>query len=167
MAVNLELKIKTGSHQKYINTLENINASFEGILKQKDVYYKIPKGLLKLRIENNESYCLIKYLRDEKGKRWSNYELLFLNGKNPEKYLSEIFKIVTVVEKKRTLYLYKGTRIHLDEVKSLGKFLELETIVAGSKADAQMRFDEIIRLLNLDTAKQIRKSYKNLIEAKK
>lgn len=166
MAVNLELKIKTGSHQKYISTLEKINASYEGILKQKDVYYKIPKGLLKLRVENG-SYCLIKYLRDEKGKRWSNYELLFLNGKNPEKYLSEIFKIVTVVEKKRTLYLYKGTRIHLDDVKGLGKFLELETVVDDDKADAQQRFDEVISLLNLDTDKQIRASYKNLIENKK
>lgn len=166
MAVNLELKIKTGSHQKYISTLEKVNASYEGILKQKDVYYKIPKGLLKLRIENG-SYSLIKYLRDEKGKRWSNYELLFLTGKNPEKYLSEIFKIAAVVEKKRTLYLYKGTRIHLDEVKGLGKFLELETVADGGKADAQQRFDEIAGLLNLDTSKQIRSSYKNLIEAKK
>lgn len=166
MAVNLELKIKTGSHQKYISTLGKINASYEGILKQKDVYYKIPKGLLKLRIENG-SYCLIKYLRDEKGKRWSNYELLFLNGKNPEKYLSEIFKIVTVVEKKRTLYIYSGTRVHLDDVKGLGKFLELETVVDDGKTNAQQRFDEIISLLNLDTDKQIRASYKNLIEDKK
>ena len=34
------------------------------------------------------------------------------------------------------------------------------------KEDAEKRFDEIVRLLNLDVSKQIKKSYKNLIAEK-
>ncbi len=163
MPVNLELKLKVTSHRTTETLLKQINAEYKGILIQKDIYYHVKNGLLKLRIENG-SYCLIKYLRDEKGERWSNYELLFLKGENPEKYLSDIFRVDSVVAKKRKLYLYKGTRIHLDEVKGLGNFLELETIVTKNKSDAQKKFNEIVRLLKLDLAKQVRTSYKNLLK---
>ncbi len=165
MPLNLELKIKVESHTKLINALRRINAEKKGILKQKDVYYKTRNGLLKLRIEGS-SYTLIKYLRNEKGKRWSNYELLRLEGKNPEKYLKDVFDVDTIAEKKRILYLYKNTRIHLDEVKGLGKFLELETLLVSTRKDAEARFKEIIKLLNLDLNKQIRKSYKLLMLSK-
>ena len=165
MPLNLELKIKVESHTKLIKALRRINAEKKGILRQKDIYYKTGKGLLKLRIEGN-SYTLIKYLRDEKGKRWSNYELLRLEGKNPEKYLNDVFDVDTIVEKKRILYLYKNTRIHLDEVKGLGKFLELETLLVTTRKDAEARFKEIIKLLDLDLTKQIRKSYKLLMLGK-
>jgi len=165
MPINLELKIKVESHTKLINVLRRINAEKKGILRQKDVYYKTKNGLLKLRIERN-SFTLVKYLRNEKGKRWSNYELLRLEGQNPEKYLRDIFKIDTIVEKKRILYLYKNTRIHLDEVKGLGKFLELETLIVSTRRDAGIRFKEIIKLLNLDLSKQIRTSYKFLMLGK-
>jgi adenylate cyclase class IV len=165
MPLNLELKIKVESHTKLTNVLRRINAEKKSILRQKDVYYKTKNGLLKLRIEGN-NFTLIKYLRDENGKRWSNYELLRLEGKNPEKYLNDIFIIDTIVEKKRILYLYKNTRIHLDEVKGLGKFLELETLLVSTRRDAEIRFKEIIKLLNLDLSKQIRKSYKLLMLGK-
>ncbi|MEW6194038.1 MAG: class IV adenylate cyclase [Bacteroidota bacterium] len=163
MPVNLELKLKVPSHRTFETILEQINAEYKGVLVQKDIYYIVKNGLLKLRVEDG-TYCLIKYLRDEKGERWSNYELLFLKGGNPEKYLSDIFATDCVVEKKRKLYLYKNTRIHLDDVKRLGKFLELETIVRKNKKDAQKKFDEIVQLLKLDLTNQIRASYRNLLK---
>lgn len=165
MPLNLELKIKVESHTKLINALRRINAEKKRILQQKDIYYNIKKGLLKLRIEGN-NFTLIKYLRNEKGKRWSKYELLRLEGKNPEKYLNDVFDVDTIVEKKRILYLYKNTRIHLDEVKRLGKFLELETLLVSTRKDAEIRFKEIIKLLNLNLSNQIRKSYKSLMLGK-
>lgn len=165
MAFNLELKTKIKSFTFYENILKQINAEYKGIINQKDIYYKYKNGLLKLRVENN-SYTLIKYLRDEKNKRWSNYELLELKGKNPEKYLSEILEVDTVVKKKRKLFMYKNTRVHLDEVNGLGKFLELETLLLKDRIDATKRFNEIKNLLQLNNCVEIRKSYKNLLEEK-
>lgn len=165
MPHNLELKIKVDSHAKLINLLKKMEAEYKGILVQKDIYFKVKKGLLKLRVERG-TFTLIKYLRDEKGKRWSNYELLKLNGKNPEKYFRDIFEIVAVVMKKRKLYLHDNTRIHLDDVKGLGKFLELETLLVGNRDDAQKRFNKTVRLLKLDLSKQIRSSYKTLLTGK-
>lgn len=166
MAQNLELKIKIVSADEFIATLEKIGAVDEGILNQKDTYYKFDKGLLKLRSVNGR-FELIKYLRDESGeRRWSNYELLYLEGKNVEKYLSELFDVEVIVEKIRRLYIYKKTRIHLDSVKNLGEYLELETVVNEDQQEAQILFDEIVELLKLDKFKEIRSSYRDLMKAK-
>jgi len=165
MAFNLELKIKIESFRKFENILKKNRAEYKGILKQKDIYYKFKHGLLKLRIENG-TYTLIKYFRDEHNKRWSNYELLELKGKHPEKYLNEILTQEVVVEKSRKLYLYNNTRIHLDEVKNLGKFLELETLLISDRKDATKRFNEIKLLLGIENVEEIRKSYKNLLMKK-
>lgn len=165
MPLNLEVKIKVSSHEKLLASLKKIKAEYRGVLAQKDVYFKVKMGLLKLRVEGG-IYTLIKYLRDEKGKRWSNYELIKLEGKNPEKYLRDIFEVATVVEKRRKLYLYKNTRVHLDDVKCLGKFIELETLLVNSKSDADKRFNEIVGLLGLDLSKQIRSSYKEMMLGK-
>lgn len=163
MPTNLEVKIKIDSNAKLEKSVRSIKAIYKGMLVQKDIYYKIDKGLLKLRIENG-SFNLIKYCRDEVKKRWSDYEILKLEGKNVEKFLSQILKVKAVVEKKRKLYLYKNTRIHIDEVKSLGSFLELETVVVKDKKSASAEFDEVVRLLNLDLSKQIKSSYLNLLK---
>jgi predicted adenylyl cyclase CyaB len=165
MALNLELKIKVVSRKFLMDKIKNSKANYIKTIHQKDVYYKISKGLLKLRIENG-TYTLIKYLRDEKGKRWSNYHLLTLTGENPENYLKDIFKIDIVVEKKRELYMYKNTRIHLDKVKGLGNFLELESVVINNKKESEKEFNEAVKFLGLDLSKQIKTSYKNLLKEK-
>ena len=162
MPVNLELKLKINPKQNTERLIKKISGSRKKILNQKDIYYKCKNGLLKLRIENDDC-CLIKYFRDETGTRWSDYEILKLEGRNVEKYLSDIFSVEVIVEKVRKLYVYKDTRIHLDEVKGLGKFLELETVVTKSKRHAQKEFALVVKLLNLDLTKQIKSSYRDLL----
>ena len=127
------------------------------------MYYSALNGLLKLRIENgNES--LIFYNRNENDKsRWSDFEVLkFTNGKG-EKFFSNLFDVEVIVKKERELFYYDDTRIHLDTVNNLGKYLELETLVINGKVDAKKRFVKIIKLLKLDESKQIRKSYRDLL----
>ncbi|MCX7797678.1 MAG: class IV adenylate cyclase [Melioribacter sp.] len=162
MATNLELKIKIESLKSLEKKLKSNNIKFIKLLKQKDIYYKYHKGLLKLRVEQN-NYYLIKYKRSETGIRWSNYEIIELKGKNIEKYLSDILEVECIVEKERKLYMHKNTRVHLDKVKNLGNFLELETLVLENKRKAKKEFNEIINFLELDLSKQINKSYKDLL----
>jgi len=163
VATNLEIKLPINSFEKIKNILMEKSAEDKGILIQKDTYFKYGRGLLKLRNQNG-SFELIKYNRDETGKdRWSNYELLFIKGENVEEYLSDILIPECVVEKKRELFLYDNTRIHLDTVKNLGLFLELETLVFDDYEDAKLRFDKVVNLLSLDISAQIRLSYRDLI----
>lgn len=163
MALNLELKIEMKSHDEIRSLIYNMGAKNEGVLTQKDTYYKFSKGLLKLR-EQNGYFQLIKYNRNEnEGERWSDYSLLLLKGENIEKYLEDLFTIETIVEKERELFIYKNTRIHLDSVKNLGCFLELETVVKQiTKNEAIKEFDNVVKDLNLDLEAQIKKSYRDL-----
>ena len=72
-----------------------------------------------------------------------------------------------IVKKERELFLYKNTRIHLDQVKGLGYFLELETRVLNGLQDAEKRFSYLLDLLELKSKTEIRASYKDLLMAKK
>lgn len=165
MAINLELKIEIDSIKSFEEKLKGI-ANHSGVLTQKDIYYKSKAGLLKLRVQD-DSHQLIKYNRDETTEdRWSNYDILIMDGKNVEKYLADLFEIEVVVEKVRTLYMYKNTRIHLDEVKNLGEFLELESVVVETLDKAKSEFDQIVEILSLDLNKQLRMSYRDLLLAK-
>ena len=165
MALNLELKARVENLEAIKHILKNIGATFEKTLDQKDIYYKVKNGLLKLRIENG-NYSLIKYNREEeKSDRWSNYYVVKMEGTETELLFSSLFSIETEVLKKRELYLYKDTRIHIDTVENLGKFIELETVVHGEREYAKELFDEMIELLNLDLSNQIRSSYRDLILA--
>jgi len=163
MPTNLELKIKVTSHQSLKKILLQIGAESRGILNQKDVYYSVFNGLLKLRIENgNES--LIFYNRNEDDKnRWSDFEFIKFANIGGEKFFNKLFDVEVIVKKKRELFYYDDTRIHLDKVKLLGNFLELETLVINGKTDAKKRFSKIKNLLKLDELKQIRKSYRDLL----
>jgi predicted adenylyl cyclase CyaB len=73
-----------------------------------------------------------------------------------------------VVKKERQLWRYKHTRIHLDKVKKLGNFLELETVMKNlSEAKAAGECSEVIDLLNLDRYKKLKFSYSELLLKKK
>lgn len=166
MPKNLEIKVKLSNHKNVKEILEKNKITFEGLLLQKDIYYKVDEGLLKLRIENGKQ-TLIFYDRNEKSKkRWSDYHLLEIENTDANKYLKRFLNVLTIVNKKRELYLYKNTRIHLDYVKGLGCFLELETQVINGLIDAEKRFKFMMDLLKLRNKKEIRASYKDLLLAK-
>ena len=163
MPSNIELKIRLTSFGKYVSVLKSLELNKPVLLDQKDIYYEVKEGLLKLRIENGKNY-LIRYLRNERSKnRISNYNLVEIKDKHAEKFFNNIFTVKAIVEKKRILYLYKNTRIHLDRVKKLGNFIELESVITGNRRTALKEFREVINFLNLDIKKQIKKSYKDLI----
>jgi adenylate cyclase class IV len=162
MPINLELKIKTDNFTEIKELLTDIKAEYKGILNQRDVYYQSISGLLKLRTVNG-SQELIRYDRDESGEnRFSDYHVMHITAPDAEKFFNEVLTTETVIEKKRELYIFNNTRIHLDTVTDLGNFLELETLVISDKDDAEKRFAEIVALLKLDMSKQIKASYKNL-----
>ncbi|MBK7629322.1 MAG: class IV adenylate cyclase [Ignavibacteriales bacterium] len=166
MAKNLEIKVKLSSHKEMKSILMKNKIRFEELLIQKDIYYKVDRGILKLRIENDKQ-TLIFYDRNEKSKkRWSDYHLLEIDKSDCNKYLKRFLDVLVIVNKKRELYLYNNTRIHLDYVSGLGYFLELETRVLSGLKDAEKRFDEMMSLLKLGGKKEIRTSYKDLLLTK-
>src|SRR5260370_33014312 len=72
---------------------------------------------------------------------------------------------LVVVEKERSLYVYKNTRIHLDTVKTLGTFVELETVIQepASVEDVKAEHQYVIAFLGLGPLQPIASSYSDLL----
>src|SRR5918994_7470975 len=104
----------------------------EGLLRQRDTYFTVAAGRLKLREEDPGGATLIGYQRpDAGGERVSAYRLVAVP--DPEAMraaLADANGIDVVVVKRRHLLLWETVRIHLDEVRGLGSFLELEAVAA-------------------------------------
>jgi predicted adenylyl cyclase CyaB len=131
MARNIEAKFYTESLEETERLAEEIGASYQAELAQTDIYYKTPKGRLKLRLFPGNLSQLIYYERpDSAESRISEYEVF--DVANTERFLrivEKIFEVEVTVKKIRKLYIFGSTRIHLDLVEGLGNFVELETVL--------------------------------------
>lgn len=165
---NIELKIKINDLRGIENTLKMLGAKYRGILNQTDTYFNSENGRLKIRETNGKSFELIFYRRaDKKINSISDYKVLPLTKsqlKLLKKILANSMGVRIIVVKKRMLWLYKNTRIHLDRVNKLGKFLELETVLDKiSKIEGEKEYLAIYQFLKLDQYKGIDRSYSDLL----
>ncbi len=90
-------------------------------------------GGLKLREEVPGSPHLIQFERaDEARARESRYRIISVDdAAETRAALAAALGVRTVVRKRRRLFLWRGVRIHLDDVEGLGTFIELEAVAAG------------------------------------
>ena len=125
----LELKARVGDHEFLRKKLSALGAQYVGTFRQKDLYFKVPEGRLKLReVKDDRTVELIYYERENiRGpKRDDAFILKIKEPEDLKKILKKILTPLIVVEKVREIYNYQGTQIHLDTVKKLGKFVEFE-----------------------------------------
>ena len=167
---NLELKARDADPEQSLKTCERLGAEGRGILRQRDVYFDVPKGRLKLRREDGAAAHLIAYERpDLPGQKESRYRIVeTADAPGLEEALADTLGITAVVNKERRLFLFEGVRIHLDRVDGLGNFIEFEG-VAGPGDLNLTRFEvPLIELRNsfgIEDADLIGESYCDLVLA--
>jgi adenylate cyclase, class 2 len=127
--LNIEFKAKTNDIEALVQKLQTLNTTFIGIDNQKDTYYCVKIGRLKLR-EGNIENALIWYEREDfAGAKQSNI-LLYKHA--PDNALKEILQklhgIKVIVDKQRRIYFVDNVKIHFDAVQNLGTFIEVEAI---------------------------------------
>lgn len=164
MKKNLEIKYKFRNLREIrdiTGLLKNYSFTIE---KQADIYYNTVKGRLKLRIINDTEGSLILYNRAEKkNKRISKYTISKTKDfRELDSILRKQFGVLVTVFKKREIYIHKNTRVHIDTVKGLGKFMEIE-IIYGDISTAKNLMKDLISELNLDENKFIKVSYSDLL----
>jgi predicted adenylyl cyclase CyaB len=71
------------------------------------------------------------------------------------------------VRKRREVWLYRNARIHLDTVDGLGRFIEIEVIVAEGMAQAHSLMKALRGTLGIDPANVIARSYGDLSGGKR
>lgn len=127
--VNYEFKARLRD-EKYIRAvLGKLRARFVGTDHQVDTYFRVPSGRLKVR-EGRIENALIFYERPNAPRpRRSRIEMMFLPRRNLAKaILSAALEPLAIVDKRREIYFVGNVKIHLDHVRGLGKFVEVEAI---------------------------------------
>jgi predicted adenylyl cyclase CyaB len=135
-------------------------------LDQIDWYFTVPSGRLKLRRRTGESGAeLILYVRpDARQARSSEYQKLpVADAPHALRLLRVMFPAGPCVRKRRELWLRQGTRVHLDLVRGLGRFIEIEVPVTGSAAKARAVMRELVAVLGIAPASTIGESYSDLL----
>jgi len=164
---NIEIKAPISSVDTLARKSEALGAVGQGVLCQTDTFFNVPIGYLKLREIENRGAELIAYTRETgSGPRASDYVVASISdAKRVSEALTRCLGVRGRVEKARTLYLWKHTRIHLDEVTGLGMFLELETVMDGiDRGEAETETWGIIHALDLDPGTFLDVPYLELLE---
>jgi len=166
---NVELKATDPDPERSLAICLELGAEDRGVLVQRDTYFRVADGRLKLREEDPGGAALIQYRRDDRPEaRESRYRIVEVeDAETLRAALEEALGTLVVVDKQRRLLLWEGVRIHLDTVKGLGSFLELEG-VAPEGSDLSGEHDRVAQLseaLGLDDSRIVADSYSDRVLA--
>jgi adenylate cyclase class 2 len=164
---NLELKAHDRDPARSLQVCQKLGAEDGGTLAQRDTYFEVPRGRLKLREEPDALAQLIAYERpDLAGHRESRYRLVEV----PEPAalratLASVLGVKVVVTKARRLFTFEGVRIHLDRVDDLGNFIEFEGVAADGDDPASFKglLDDLRGSFGIRDEDLLRESYSDLI----
>lgn len=165
--LNIEIKAHCKQPDRIRKILNEHNADFKGTDHQIDTYFEVPEGRLKLRqgtIENN----LIFYKRDnQSGPKASNINLVPVeHPKKLHNLLDNALSTKVVVDKKREIYFIENVKFHIDQVKELGSFIEIEAIdIDGTFGKEKLReqCQKYLELFEITDEQLIAHSYSDML----
>lgn len=140
MPVNIEIKARAADWASQLKAGRAL-ADSEERLVQKDTFFGISNGRLKLREQKGKGSRLIFYNREgKKGPKPSAYTLVPVkDAARTKRALTRLLGVTAKVEKRRLVCHAGRTRIHFDEVKGLGRFIELEVVLKPGEKPAAGR----------------------------
>ncbi|HEY6781474.1 MAG TPA: class IV adenylate cyclase [Thermoleophilaceae bacterium] len=144
---NVELKATDPAPARSLDVCRTLGATDHGVLLQRDTYFDVPHGGLKLREESPGAPHLIQFERaDQAQERLSSYRVMAVDdGETALAALSTALGVRGIVAKRRHLFIWQTVRIHLDEVDDLGSFIELEA-VASPESDLTREYHLVAEL---------------------
>lgn len=169
MPINVEIKARTKAIKTIRRLLENELARYVGLDHQIDTYFKVTHGRLKLR-EGEIENALIHYARSNQAGPKTSEVLLYQSPTNSslKAILTAALDTLVVVDKMREIYFIDNVKFHLDKVKELGTFVEIEAIDRdGSIGEQELRkqCQYYIELFQIEEKDLIPNSYSDLILA--
>ncbi len=139
MPRNIEIKARIENLPALALRVAAIADSGPTEIAQDDTFFHCPDGRLKLRAFSSADGQLIFYRRANlEGPKESFYVLSPTTSPDTlREALTHAYGQAGRVQKHRMLFLVGRTRVHLDDVRDLGAFLELEVVLEeGESADA-------------------------------
>jgi adenylate cyclase class 2 len=127
---NIECKASDPDPDCSLAVCRTLGAEDRGEIRQRDTYFTVPRGGLKLREEQPGRPHLIQFERaSEPQQRESRYRIVEVDDAEALRAaLTDAIGLTAVVCKTRRLFLWRQVRIHLDTVERLGNFIEIEAV---------------------------------------
>ncbi len=167
MAKNIEIKAKANDFKKQIALAERLADGPISILEQTDTFFETPSGRLKLREFPDQVAQLIYYRRENHwGPKLSDYHISRTPDADELKFsLRATLGELAVVKKRRRLLMCGRTRLHFDEVKHLGEFIELEVVLHNQESidSGEREAQELMAALNINSQDLISCAYVDLL----
>ena len=165
---NIEIKARYENAERAEENLNALGAGLAGTFHQKDTYFNVDDGRLKLRELGTDEGHLIFYKREDlAGPKRSDYEIA--KTEDPEALrdiLNKIHGTWVEVEKTRQVWLWENVRIHLDDVKGLGQFVELEAVTEEKGIEeSHQRVETLMRALEITSDQLVEGSYGDIVAA--
>lgn len=167
MPRNIEIKARINDLPSLVLRVTAIADGGPTEIAQDDTFFSCPDGRLKLRAFSSTSGELIYYRRaNQEGPKESFYVLSPTASPDTlREALTHAYGQAGRVQKQRTLFLVGRTRVHLDDVRDLGQFLELEVVLdEGESADSGVaEANRLMARLGVQQAQLISGAYMDLM----
>ena len=167
MPLNVEIKARTQRADQIREILKEKNALYKGLDHQIDTYFLSENGRLKLREGNIENNLIFYQRSDQEGPKTSRIILHPVqDSKTLKAALEAAYGIWKVVDKKREIYFIENVKFHIDEVKTLGSFAEIEAIDNdGSRTEGDLltQCQYFMELLGINESDLMAQSYSDMI----
>jgi len=171
MPKNVEIKAYASEFDSQKAIAASLSDTPLEILEQKDTFFSVAEGRLKLRIFNDDFGQLILYKRsNQSGPKISEYQISETSSPNSLKQImTNAYGVVGQVNKTRYLYISGRTRIHFDQVHGLGDFIELEVILnpSESQLDGKREAENLMDKLKITPQNLIDLAYTDLLAKQK
>lgn len=165
--LNIEIKARCKNHEKIRKILKSKKAVFKGLDKQTDIYFNSETGRFKLRKGNIENSLVFYDREDIEGPKQSNVILHYPQKEsNIEEILVAACGIKIKVVKDREIYLIDNIKFHLDKIKGLGTFVEIEAIDAEGNLGEELLYkqcNEYLNLFEISKDDLLSKSYSDML----
>jgi len=164
---NLEAKFPLVDLLEARKRAEGIGYVERARLTQRDTFFRVAHGKLKLREEDDRA-MLIHYAREEQSAalQLSTYHIVPIVDPEPTRRMLEAsLGTIAVVRKERILLTRDNVRFHLDRVHGLGDFGEIEAVIAenADPEDSRAAVDQLLSTLSIGRSDLIEVSYFELI----
>jgi adenylate cyclase, class 2 len=141
---NIEMKARYADLNKAREIAQRLGAKFLWKDEQVDTYFCTRRGKLKLRETGLSGAELLPYVKSDEtcvtGQRLNRSDYAKIPIQEPalvKELLEALLGRRLEIRKLREVHLIGNVRIHLDEVRGLGRFLEFEAVFDGTAPEVE------------------------------
>ena len=159
---NLEAKFTLRDLEVAQRQAEAIGYRFKATLEQRDTFFRVAAGKLKLREEESGARLIFYGRQNSQNLKLSTYEMIAIPEPiKTHQMLTQALGTIATVSKTRILMMRDHVRLHLDRVDGLGEYGEIEAVLGEDEDLEHSRpaVDELLRALEVSPVNLIEESY--------